>query len=180
MCRQYDLSRATSGTTSGITSGTTSKTTIFGTGNTIMVHRDHEDSQGWCADNILSRTTSGITWGTTMTSITSIFGKENTIGVHKNCWKRGVHLQMMCRWHVHLETMCRWHADNVQMTCRQCVDYVETIYLKQGHIQNHIKNQYLLDRKHNWGPQGQQGLVGMMCRQYVLSRATSGSTSGTT
>ena len=77
-------------------------------------------------------------------------------------------------------------GDDVKMTCIRCVDDVETIYLKQGHIKNHIKNHndinnwYLWDRKHNWGPQGQQGLLGMMCRQYVLSRATSGATSGTT
>ena len=36
---------------------------------------------------VLSRATSGITSGTTVTSITSIFGIGNTIGIHEDCWK---------------------------------------------------------------------------------------------
>ena len=55
-----------------------------------------------CRQYILSRTTSG----TTLTSIISIFETENTIGVHKDCWKSCVYLQMMCGWCAYLDMMC--------------------------------------------------------------------------
>ena len=60
-----------------------------------------------CRQYVLSRATSGTTSGTTVTSITSIFGTGNTIGVHKDCWK----------WCVHLDMMCKWCADDMWMTC---------------------------------------------------------------
>ena len=105
-----------------------------------------------CRRYVLNRATSGTTSLTTVTSITTtqIFETGNTIGVNSD------------------------HGDNR--------GDVQTICLKRGHIRNHsdIKNFYVWDSKHNSGQQGPWGLLMMMCRPYVLSRATSGTTSRTT
>ena len=56
-----------------------------------------------CRQYVLSRARSGTTSGTTVTSITSIFGTGNTIGVHEDC------ANDVC--------ICRWCADDMWMTC---------------------------------------------------------------
>ena len=99
MCRQYVLSRATSGTTSGTT--VTSITSIFGTGNTIGAHEDCANDVHicrWCADDM---------W---MTSV-SADDMQMTPGVVLHEIGQ-------------LREVCRWHADDmcVQMTCRWCAD----------------------------------------------------------
>ena len=58
---------------------------------------------------VLSRSTSG----TTVTSITSIFGTGNTTGVHEDC--------------ANDVSICRWCADDMQMTCVSADDMQMTL-----------------------------------------------------
>ena len=104
-----------------------------------------------CRQYVLSRARSGTTSGTTVTSVTSIFGTGNTIGVHEDCanavciYRWCADDMCVCRWCADdtrcstawnwatqgsVRMTCRWHADDmcVQMTCRWHADNVQMTY----------------------------------------------------
>ena len=148
MCRQYVLSRATSGTT------VTSITSIFGTGNTIGVHEDCTNDVyicRWGADDMQMTCVSAddvqMTPGVVLPEIGQL---REVCGWHADgmrmtcvCEQHVDDMWTMCGWLVDDMCVCRWCADDMQMTlgvvlheidqlrqvCRQCLDDVWMTYV---------------------------------------------------